>query len=48
MSLLLECNRRLISSSLDEALVLQQALVHIVRGEGRARPAGKGELASHF
>jgi len=27
MSLLLECNRRLISSSLDDALVLQQALV---------------------
>ncbi len=48
MSLLLECNRRLISSSLDEALVLQQALVQIVRGEGQSRPAGKGELASHF
>jgi DNA polymerase-3 subunit delta len=48
MSLLLECNRRLISSSLDDALVLQQALVQIVRGECRSRPAGKSELASHF
>lgn len=31
MSLLLECNQKLVSSSLDEALVLQQALVEIVR-----------------
>jgi DNA polymerase III subunit delta len=30
MELLLECNRRLVSSSLDEALVLQQTLVQIV------------------
>ncbi len=29
MDLLLQCNRRLVSSSLDEALVLQQALVQI-------------------
>ncbi len=48
MSLLLECNRRLISSGLDDALVLQQTLVQIVRGESRARPAGPNELASHF
>ena len=35
MDLLLECNQRLISSSLDEALILQQTLVKIVsRGEG--------------
>jgi DNA polymerase III subunit delta len=30
MELLLECNRRLVSSSLDESLVLQQTLVQIV------------------
>jgi len=33
MSWLLECNQRLVSSGLDEALVLQQALVNIVRGD---------------
>lgn len=33
MSLLLQCNERLIFSSLDESLVLQQTLVQIVRGE---------------
>src|SRR5712671_4462166 len=32
MRLLLECNQRLIFSNLDETLVLQQALVQIVRG----------------
>lgn len=31
MDLLLECNRRLVSSGLDEALVLQQTLTQIVR-----------------
>jgi DNA polymerase-3 subunit delta len=31
MDLLLECNRRLVSSSLEEALVLQQTLTQIVR-----------------
>ncbi|MEY2410531.1 MAG: polymerase subunit delta [Verrucomicrobiota bacterium] len=31
MSSLLDCNRRLVSSGLDEALVLQQTLVQIVR-----------------
>ena len=30
MDLLLRCNRRLVSSGLDEALVLQEALVQIV------------------
>ena len=34
MGLLLDCNRRLVSSGLDEALVLQQTLLQIVRGEG--------------
>ena len=33
MSLLLDCNRRLVSSGLDERLVLQQTLVRIVRGD---------------
>jgi DNA polymerase III subunit delta len=33
MSILLECNQRLVLSSLDESLVLQQALVQIVRGD---------------
>jgi DNA polymerase III subunit delta len=32
MDLLLQCNRRLVSSSLDESLVLQQTLVQIVGG----------------
>jgi DNA polymerase-3 subunit delta len=32
MELLLECNRRLVSSGLDEGLVLQQTLVQIVNG----------------
>jgi DNA polymerase-3 subunit delta len=34
MDLLLQCNQRLIFSSLDGQLVLQQTLVQIVRGEG--------------
>jgi DNA polymerase III subunit delta len=33
MELLLQCNQRLISSSLDEKLVLQQTLVEIVRSQ---------------
>jgi DNA polymerase-3 subunit delta len=33
MGLLLACNQRLVSRGLDEALVLQQALVEIVRGD---------------
>lgn len=33
MSLLLDCNRQLVSSALDESLVLQQTLVKIVRRE---------------
>jgi len=35
MELLLDCNQRLISSTLDESLVLQQTLVQIVRGGGQ-------------
>ena len=35
MSLLLECNQRLIFSGLDESLVLQQTLVQIVRGDNQ-------------
>jgi len=38
MDLLLECNRKLVSRSLDEALVLQQTLTQIVRRE--ESPAG--------
>ena len=38
MELLLECNRRLVSSNLEEALVLQQTLVQIVASDdSRAR-----------
>ena len=36
MGMLLECNQRLIYSNLDGALVLQQALMQIVRGSGQA------------
>jgi hypothetical protein len=36
MALLLECNRQLVSRSLDPALVMQQALVRIV-----SRPGGQ-------
>jgi DNA polymerase III delta subunit len=39
MGRLLDCNRRLVGSSLDEALVLQQALVQIV-----GRPAAAGSV----
>jgi len=39
MGLLLECNQRLVSSGLDEALVLQQTLVEIVRRDGGQLPA---------
>jgi hypothetical protein len=38
MNLLLACNQKLISSRLDESLVLQQTLVQIVRSH-RASPA---------
>jgi DNA polymerase III delta subunit len=37
MDLLLECNRRLVFSSLDEAIVLQQAFVKIISRTGGAR-----------
>ena len=39
MELLLQCNQRLISSSLDEKLVLQQTLVDIVRARPVSAPA---------
>ena len=41
MGSLLECNQRLVTSSLDEALVLQQVLVEIVRGEGDRPPPNR-------
>jgi len=34
MDLLFECNRRLVSSNLEESLVLQQALVQIAGSTG--------------
>lgn len=37
MDLLLECNQQLVSSSLDESLILQQTLVKIVSGHGPSR-----------
>jgi DNA polymerase-3 subunit delta len=41
MGLLLACNHRLVSSGLDESLVLQQTLVQIIYGEeGTAPPGG--------
>ncbi|HUR45564.1 MAG TPA: DNA polymerase III subunit delta [Candidatus Saccharimonadales bacterium] len=45
MELLLECNQRLIFSSLDESLVLQQTLVQIVRGQSESQAASKNTKA---
>ena len=45
MGWLLDCNRRLISSGLDEALVLQQTLVKIVRGSRETLEAAAGALS---
>ena len=42
MDLLLACNQRLVSSSLDESLVLQQTLVQIVENAGLGRSATSG------
>jgi DNA polymerase-3 subunit delta len=39
MELLLDCNRRLVTSQLDESLVLQQTLTQIVRGDTPAPAA---------
>jgi hypothetical protein len=36
MDLLLKCNQRLVSSSLDDALILQQTLVEIA-GQSKSR-----------
>ena len=36
MDLLMQCNRKLVSSSLDESFVLQQALTQIVVKEAQA------------
>ena len=40
MGLLLDCNQRLVSRNLDEALVLQQTLVEIIRGNADKLPSG--------
>ncbi len=37
MNLLLECNQKLVSSALDESLILQQTLLKIVSGDGQSR-----------
>ena len=42
MELLLQCNQRLISSSLDDKLVLQQTLIEVVRAKTPAAPARPG------
>jgi DNA polymerase III delta subunit len=42
MNRLLECNQRLVSSGLDEALILQQTLVEIVRGDAAQLSARGG------
>ena len=47
MSLMLGCNQRLVSSGLDETLVLQQTLVDVVRGDD-ATVARFGARASHL
>jgi DNA polymerase-3 subunit delta len=39
MELLLACNQRLVSSALDESLILQQTLVEIVRRDPESSPA---------
>jgi DNA polymerase-3 subunit delta len=48
MELLLECNQRLVSSSLDESLVLQQTLVQIVSGAESAFATAENRPASRF
>ena len=48
MGLLLECNQKLVSSSLDEALVLQQVLVEIVRKESEKPAAARGAESPRF
>jgi hypothetical protein len=39
MDLLLQCNRRLVGSGLNPALVIQQALTQIVAGSDQPREA---------
>ena len=43
MDLLLQCNQRLIFSSLDESLVLQQTLVQIAGRAGDQMPVAKSD-----
>ena len=45
MGLLLDCNRRLVSSSLEDSVVLQQTLVQIVRGDGSAPAPARPKAA---
>lgn len=46
MGLLLECNQRLVTSGLDEALILQQTLVNILRGAADQFPAAPKATAT--
>jgi DNA polymerase-3 subunit delta len=46
MDLLLQCNRRLVSSGLEDALVIQQTLVQIVGGADMQPSATKRSLAA--
>ncbi len=48
MGLLLECNRKLVSSSSEGALVLQQTLTEIVRGDGTAARRSGNRRAGQF
>lgn len=45
MDLLLQCNRKLVSSQLDEALVIQQTLVQIVGGTENRSAAARSRAA---
>jgi hypothetical protein len=45
MDLLLQCNRRLVGSGLDEALVLQQSLAQII-GTNVKQPARVGAASA--
>ena len=47
MDLLLDCNRRLVQSRIDGALVLQQTLTLIVRQEKAFQPARGNSTAIH-
>jgi len=45
IGLLLDCNQRLVSSGLDESVVLQQTLVRIIRGDAEQLPGPAGSAS---